>query len=571
MRKRREVHQACCRLWRLGLVILLLLAGLSGLLWRLVSLSVAERDFLQDQGDARARRLVSDRAPRGVIVDRNGVPLAVTAPVYSVWIDPAKSDLSNAQIGSLSRLLTLPGDGLWHRYQHYRKKRFMYVLRDVSPHQAQMVKKLSLKGVHLMREGKRYYPAGEVAAQLIGKTDVDEHGKEGLELEYESWLKGELGQREVIKDRLGRVIKESALIRAAQPGHELQLSIDHRMQYVVFRELKSGVKAAGARSGSAVLLDVHTGEVLAMANVPSFNPNARHTRHLAAHRNRALTDMLEPGSTLKPFGIANALASGQYTPKTKIDTNPGILWLNGNKVIDENINHGVISVSDVLVKSSNIGMAKMTLALPANSLWETLDKFGFGQATGVRFPGESFGRLVMPHRWSDFSLATLSFGYGMAATPTQLARAYAVIANGGKLLPLSLLKVDHPPEGKQVLNAKISRQLLEMLHRVTEFGGTGWRAEVLGVSVAGKTGTALLAGEHGYKDRRYISSFTGIVPVDEPRYVLVVSIVEPDPRQHYGGLVAAPIFSKIMRSVLALDSGGTLQEQQHEDTEAAPA
>lgn len=550
MRKMSRTRQDSVRLWRIILVVLVLLAGLSGLLWRLVSLTIANRDFLQDQGDARAQRAISDRAPRGVIYDRQGVPLAITAPVYSVWVDPAKSDLSLHDLGQISQVLNVPTDALRHRYHAHKKQRFMYVQRDVQPKLALKIKALKLGGVYLLREGKRYYPEGEVMAHIVGAADVDEHGVEGLERYYDAQLRGVQGLREVVKDRLGRVIADRRLIRAAQKGEDLQLSLDHRMQYIAYRELQAGVLKSGAKSGSAVLIDVKTGEVLAMVNAPSFNPNAHGVQNMGAHRNRALTDMLEPGSTIKPLSVANALRSEKFNPDTPIDTNPGILWLNGHKVIDENINHGVISVSDVLIKSSNIGIAKMTLALPANSLWETLDRFGFGQPTGLGFPGESSGKLDMPHKWSDFALATLSFGYGLAVTPAQMARAYAAIANGGVLLPLSLLKLDHAPEGVRVLSEERSHQLINMMSQVTDFGGTGWRASIPGYQVAGKTGTSMIAGKHGYAEKRYMSSFVGLAPIDDPQFVLVVMIVEPDPKRHYGGLVAAPIFAKIIASVL---------------------
>jgi cell division protein FtsI (penicillin-binding protein 3) len=539
--------------WRLYFLIFVLLLGMGGLVWRIFYLGIINRPFLEQQSAARSSRVVDMPAHRGVITDRNGIPLAVSTNVASIWVSPSLYDASPEQESQLAKLLSIDGKSLRMKIDHADEtdRDFVYLKRHLSPEQADKIKALDIAGVFAREEYQRYYPEGEVMAQVLGFTDIDDHGAEGLELSYDAWLNGVPGKKQVLKDRLGHIVSEVKILSEPQAGHDLVLSIDRNIQYLAYKQLQDVVNKYHAESGSALVLDVNTGEILAMVNQPSYNPNARPDKINPGFRNRAVTDLFEPGSTLKTFSIASALESGKYKPETKIDTNPGILFIDGNKINDEGINHGVISVTEVLKKSSNIGVAKITLSLAPDRLLTLLRRFGFGDSTNSGFPGEAVGHLPDHLRWRPFVLATLAFGYSISVTPLQLACAYAVLGEHGILKPVTFLKLDKAPEGKQIIAPKIANQMLQMLETVLQFGGSGTRAQVTGYHVAGKTGTAKIAGAHGYKEERYTATFVGIAPVSAPR--LVVAVVVKNPQgAHLGGLVAAPVFSNIMAGALRI-------------------
>lgn len=537
---------------RFYFLVVILALCLVALIWRMFDLSVCQRSFLQQQSDVRTIRVVDIPAHRGMITDHNGAPLAVSTPVDAIWVNPQIFIATPEQLTELSKLLHISYSRLQNKINQNSGRYFVYLKRHVTPELSDQVKALDISGLFFQREYRRYYPEAEVTAHILGFTNIDDRGQEGLELAYDSWLRGIPGKRKVLKDRLGHVIAVMNTIRDPQQGHDLVLSIDRRIQYAAYLELKETVQKYHADSGSAVVLNVKTGEILAMVNQPSYNPNDRPANeHSGQYRNRAVTDVFEPGSTMKTFSIASALESNKYKPSTEIDTNPGWFVIDGNTISDEGINHKVLTVTGVLQKSSNIGIAKMTLSLPAQHLWNVLHAFGFGERTVSGFPGETAGSLVNHPVWRPFVLATLSFGYGVSVTPLQLADAYAVIASGGVKRPVTFVKVDNPPPGEEVISSKVAHQMLVMLESVIESGGTGIRATIPGYGVAGKTGTAYIAGPHGYNKKRYVASFVGIAPVHDPR--LVVAVVVKDPKdQHFGGLVAAPAFAHIMEKALRI-------------------
>ncbi|KPJ67337.1 MAG: cell division protein [Coxiella sp. DG_40] len=538
--------------WRFYFLIIILVLCLAALIWRMFDLSIYQHSFLQQQSDVRTVRIVGIPAHRGMITDRNGTPLAVSTPVDAIWINPQIFIATPKQLRELSKLLHISHHSLQSRINPKSGHYFVYLKRHITPKLSNQVRALNISGLFFQREYRRYYPEAEVTAHILGFTDVDDQGQEGLELAYNSWLRGVPGKREVLKDRLGHVVAVMNTLRDPQPGHDLALSIDRRIQYLAYLELKETVQKYHADSGSAVVSNVKTGEILAMVNQPSYNPNDRPTnKHDGRYRNRAVTDVFEPGSTMKTFSIASALESSKYKPNTKIDTNPGWYVVDGNTIKDEGINYGVLTVTGVLQKSSNIGIAKMTLSLPAEHLWNVLHAFGFGERTISGFPGEVAGSLINHSVWRPFVLATLSFGYGVSVTPLQLACAYAIIASSGIKYPVTFVKAKNLSSGEKVISSKVAHQMLVMLKSVIESGGTGIRASVPGYSVAGKTGTAYIAGRHGYDEKRYVASFVGIAPVTDPR--LVVAIVIKDPHgQHFGGLVAAPAFAHIMEKALRI-------------------
>jgi len=538
--------------WRMRWVWLILLIAATAIAWRLVHLNFTERSFLMRQGDARMVREVAIPAHRGMILDRRGEPLAVSAPVVSLWANPQVLGEDLAQAKGLAQALGLPEVDFLARLNRLRNKEFMYLKRHVNPAQAKDVLDQKWLGVHGRQEFHRYYPAAEVATHLVGFNNVDDQGQEGLELAYESWLQGSAGAKVVQKDRTGRTVKDLKLIENAQPGKDLTLSIDLRMQYVAYRELKAVVQQHNASSGSAVVLDVQTGEVLAMVNQPSYNPNNRAVMSIDSLRNRAMTDILEPGSTMKPVTIAAALMSGQYDPDSKVDTSPGFIKVK-RKTIRDHRNYGVLDITGIITKSSNVGVTKLALSLPENSVRETFYSFGLGQATASGFPGESVGVLPSYAKWNPINLATMSYGYGIAVTPVQLAQAYAVFASYGLKRPISLLKQDTVPEAERVMPEHVAKQVIAMLETVTQRGGTGTRARVSSYRVAGKTGTVHKPSKDGgYDDDRYAAVFAGLAPATNPRLVCVVIVDEPKGEQYYGGEVAAPVFSRIMAESLRL-------------------
>lgn len=537
--------------WRFYLILLLIVLVVAGLIWRIFDLTILDQRFLRHQGDERALRMVSIPASRGMIVDRNGFPIAVSTKVYSVWINPQEFVWSSESLTSLAKILAVPAKdilSLAHRYKQ-KKREFAYLKRGIAPEIAAKVKALQIPGVYLQEEFRRFYPEGEVAAHVLGFTNIDDQGQEGLELAYNQWLQGEPGKKWVMKDRLGRVIADVQSVKEQKKGSDLVLSMDRRIQYLAYRELSAGVLANQARAGSVVVLDVKTGEVLAMVNQPSFNPNNRAAGKSERFRNRVVTDIFEPGSTIKAFSIASALDSRKFKPDTVINTYPGWIRVSRHVVHDEH-NNGPLTVTQILQKSSNVGVTKMILSLPPDHLWKVLHRVGFGEITGIGFPGEQGGSLVKHHPWDSFVLATLSFGYGISVTTLQLARAYAVLANDGIKLPVSLLRQDKAPVGERVMDAKIAQQMRILLESVLKKGGTGELARVPGYRVAGKTATAKMSGSGGYEKGRYISSFVGMAPLSDPRLVVAVVIYEPRGKQYHGGSVSGPVFEKIMEGAL---------------------
>lgn len=535
------------------MALLCCFVGFAGvLIWRAVDLQVLKRDFLLNQGDARFLRDLEIPAHRGMIRDRNGEPLAISTPVDSVWADPGKLLLAGRdKIASLARLLQLDTDRLLFDLQARREREFVYLRRRITPALGQSVMDLQLPGVALQREYRRFYPAGEVAGQVIGFTNIDDVGQEGLELAFNSWLQGQPGAKRVIKDRLGRVIGNVERLREPKPGHSLTLSLDLRLQYIAYRALKAAVRQHGARSGSLVLLDARTGEVLAMVNQPAFNPNDRSQLIASRYRNRAVTDAFEPGSSLKPFTIAAALDSGRFSPHTVVDTTPGVLRVASDTVHDVR-NYGVIDVATVIEKSSNVGAAKIALDLTQGTVWRLLSTVGFGRTTGSGFPGEAAGYLSgRPPRYA-IDRATLAFGYGISATALQLAHAYTAIANDGRLLPISLLRVNGAPTGQRVMSAHSARAVRLMMERVVSSEGTAPKAAIPGYRVAGKTGTVKKPVAGGYSDDRYVALFAGIAPASDPRFVCAVIVNEPTGKAYYGGLVAAPVFTRVVEGALRL-------------------
>jgi len=534
------------------IVWLFLLVAAAGVVWRLVHLNITERSFLMRQGDARMVREVPIPAHRGMILDRRGEPLAVSAPVVSLWANPQVLGTNLDQAKLVAAALGLPEEDFLERLERLKNKEFMYLKRHVNPSEADALLDQGWLGVHGRREFHRYYPSAEVATHLVGFNNVDDQGQEGLELGYESWLQGASGAKIVQKDRTGRTVKDLKLLAAGQPGKDLVLSIDMRMQYVAYRELKAVVQQHHAASGSAVVLDVATGEILAMVNQPAYNPNNRAVMSIDSLRNRAMTDVFEPGSTMKPVTIAAALMSGQYEPDSEVDTSPGFIKVK-RKTIRDHRNYGVLDITGIITKSSNVGVTKLALSLPENSIRDTFYSFGLGQSTATGFPGESAGILPSYAKWNPINLATMSYGYGIAVTPLQLAQAYSVFASYGLKRPISMLKQETVLEAERVMPERVAKQVIAMLETVTQRGGTGTRAQVSSYRVAGKTGTVHRTSKQGgYDDDRYAAVFAGMAPASKPRLVCVVIVDDPKGEQYYGGEVAAPVFSRIMAESLRL-------------------
>lgn len=535
-----------------SLVLVVLLAlGAVILQGRVLYLQLVDKEFLTSQGEGRHLRTIQISAHRGTITDRNGEPLAVSTPVDSIWANPSELMPALDRIGELAKVLERDEEWLVRRITSNLDRGFVYLRRRLSPDAAAGVLRLGLPGVSSLREYRRYYPTSEVTGHLLGFTDVDDQGQEGLELAYDYWLTGVNGSKRVIQDRLGRTIGDIELIQPPRPGRTLKSSIDLRLQYLAYRELKRAVAESAARSGSAVVLDPATGEVLAIVNQPSFNPNDRTQLDPAHYRNRAATDIFEPGSSFKPFIVAAALESKRYEPDSIIDTTPGYLRVGASLIQDTN-NFGAIDITTVLAKSSNVGASRIALDLEPGSLWSVLAAFGIGQLTESGFPGESAGVLNEARHWRPVGQATLAYGYGLSLTTLQLARAYAVIAADGIRPPVSLVSLDKPPRGERVIGAANARALRGMLEAVVAKGGTGQRAAVRHFRVAGKTGTARKAIPGGYSEDRYTAVFAGLAPASDPRLVIVVVIDEPQAGAYYGGDVAAPVFARIASGALRL-------------------
>jgi cell division protein FtsI (penicillin-binding protein 3) len=537
---------------RYRFLLLLLALATVGLLVRIVYLMVYHRSFLLRQGDVRAVRLIDIPAYRGMITDRQLQPLAISAPVESVWINPKQADLNDPRFKQLAALLRIPPRDLSQRIHLHAKHEFLYLKRGLMPEEAHAIKALNLPSLSIQKEYRRFYPQGEVVSHLVGFTDIDDKGKEGLELAYDEWLQGINGKQRVLQDRLGRTVEDMGVVQHPKPGHDLALSIDSRIQYLAYRELKAVVEKMHARAGTLIVLDVKTGEILGMANQPSYNPNNRQKTEKSCYRNRAVTDTFEPGSTLKPFSVINALMHGHYKADSVIDTRPGYWYVDGKKISDIH-NCGLASITTILQKSSNVGVSKLTLELPPQTLWQFLHDLGFGDRTDSQFPGESPGKLPDVRHLKPFALATLSFGYGLSANALQLVRAYAILANEGYVLPLSFLRVETPPEKKQsIIPTKLAKTVLHMLETVIEDGGTATHAQIPGYRIAGKSGTTRVVDIHGYEKDRHNSLFIGIAPASRPRLIVAVMIYDINGRVYYGGAVAAPVFAKVMGESLRL-------------------
>jgi cell division protein FtsI (penicillin-binding protein 3) len=541
--------------WRRLLVVAVFMLLVTVLLAKTMDMQIWSSEFFEQQGDARQLRTVLISAHRGDIVDRNGEPFAVSAPVNSIWVNPKAVIHHLDELLPVAKLLSLDVISLKQKIKRNASREFLYLKRHASPELAEQVMQLKVSGVALLNEYHRYYPGGEVAAHVIGFSDIDNNGQEGIELAFNDWLKGITGKKRVIRDRLGRAFDDVERIRSAQPGKTLTLSLDKRLQYLTYRTLKAAVLKHNAVAGSAVVLDVKTGGVLAMVNQPSFNVNDRKQLKPQATRNRAVTDVFEPGSTMKPLTIAGALESGRWKPFYKIETAPGYMRVKGNTIRDHK-NYGDLDMGGVLEKSSNVGISKIALAMDAEQQWSMYQKLGFGASTGSGFPGEASGQLSLNALSNDFARASMAFGYGVSVTPLQLAHAYSAIAADGILRPVSFLidndAEDEPVAGQRIMSVETSRAVRKMMQRVVSDKGTGKRARVANYSVAGKTGTVHKFTAGGYAEDRYLSIFAGMVPADNPELVMVVMIDEPRNGEHFGGLVAAPVFSQVMSGAMRL-------------------
>jgi cell division protein FtsI (penicillin-binding protein 3) len=534
--------------WRARMLLIALLACFLALAGRAFYLQGLHNDFLRQKGESRYARVIELSATRGMIVDRNNEPLAISTPVESVAASPADVDASPEQLARLARLLETDVAELNRRLADSRRE-FVYLKRQLPPDEATKVVALAIPGVFLQREYRRYYPAGEMMAHLLGMTDVDDKGQEALELAFDRDLAGKPGSRRVIKDRLGHIVEDVESIRTPQNGLTVRLSIDARIQYLAFRELKTAVMAQRARAGGVVVLDVTNGEVLAMANLPSYNPNNRGKIDPRRTRNRAVTDLFEPGSSLKPFTAAAALEAGTVSPESVIQTAPGELTI-GNRTIHDAHPQGALTVNQVIQKSSNVGAAKIALGLKPEALWSVFNRVGFGVLPRSGFPGEVSGRLRAHANWRPIEQATMSYGHGISVSLMQLARAYLVFATDGELKPVTPIKRDGPPESTQVVAPEIARQVRRMLEMAAGPGGTAPRAQIAGYRVAGKTGTAHKLEGAGYAPNKYVSVFVGFAPASAPRLIVAVMIDEPSAGQYYGGAVAAPVFAQVMNGSL---------------------
>lgn len=537
--------------WRYRCAVGLLVSAFVLIGWRVVDLQIFDHDFLNGQGNARTLRVEEVNAYRGMILDRYAEPLAVSTPVVSIWANPQQIEDAATTASLLSGPLGVSSKTLRERLTVKGRREFVYLKRHLSPGRAEQIINLGLSGIHTQREFRRYYPAAEVAAHLVGFTNIDDQGQEGLELAYDDWLHGETGKKRVLKDRYGRVIKDLQEIKSEKPGQNLQLSIDLRLQYLAYRELKAAVEEHKAKSGQLVLLDAQSGEVLAMVNQPSYNPNNRATMNHTNLRNRAMTDVFEPGSTMKPLTVAAALESGKFTTRSQINTAPGYLRLGRNTIRDHR-NYGTIDLATLISKSSNVGASKLALAMDAENVLSMFRNVGIGQDTGSGFPGERIGLLPYHSQWRDVEKATLSYGYGVSVTTLQLAQAYTAFANDGWVKPASLLRQEGSVQGQQVMSAETADSLLGMLEKVIQKGGTGTRAAIPFYRVAGKTGTVHKLSEGGYQDDKYLAVFAGLAPATNPRVVAVVVIDEPGGNEYYGGEVAAPVFSRVVAGALRL-------------------
>lgn len=541
--------------WRFRVVIGLLALMVGAICWRIIDLQVVDRDFLKGQGDARSLRHIPIPAHRGLITDRNGEPLAVSTPVTTLWANPKEMQASKDRWPQLAAALGQNPQQLTERLTQQASKEFIYLVRGLTPEQGQHVLDLKVPGVYGLEEFRRFYPAGDVTAHMVGFTDLDDHGREGVELAYDEWLAGVPGKRQVIKDRRGRLIKDIQVTKNAKAGKTLALSIDLRLQYLATRELRNAIAEQDAKAGSLVIMDVKTGEVLAMVNQPTYNPNNRRSMFPAAMRNRAIIDVFEPGSTVKPISMSAALESGRWKPTDKVEVYPGSLQIGRYTIKDVSRSEGpILDLTGILINSSNVGMSKIAFDIGGEAIYRVMSQVGLGQYTGLGFPGERVGNLPNHREWRKAETATLSYGYGVSVTALQLVHAYAALANDGKMVPLSILKVDKAPEAVQAIPKETAETIQGMLQQVIEAPRGVFRAQVPFYHVAGKSGTARKAtvGSKGYTENAYRSLFAGFGPMSDPRYAIVVVIDEPGKGGYFGGLVSAPVFSKVMSGTLRL-------------------
>jgi cell division protein FtsI (penicillin-binding protein 3) len=537
--------------WRAHCLVGLLALVAAALVCRAVDLQLFEHTFLSKQGDDRFTRVVDIAAHRGTITDRYGEPLAVSTPVDSIWVSPKQIALASGEIPRLAAALKLEPEALARRITSNLDRDFLYVARQRQPADAARIKALGISGVYLSREYRRYYPAGEVTGQLIGFTNVDDQGQAGLELADDPSLTGIDGEKRVIQDRYGRIVQDVESIRPARPGQDLVLSIDLRIQYLAYRALKEQVAEQDARAGAMVVIDIATGEVLAMVDQPAFNPNDRDQMLPRLYRNRAVTDVFEPGSSMKPFFVAAGLLSGRYDDRSIIDTSPGFIKVGAHTFTDDH-DYGPIDLAMVLAHSSNVGMAHLALSLPPKLIWKTLRAFGFGQLATSGYPGESAGLLAPLHAWRPIDIATMSHGYGISVTALQLAHAYATIGALGLSRPISFLRIDTPPAGRRVMSAALCRELIGLMRSVISLEGTAPLAAIPGYSVSGKTGTAWVADDGSYRQHDFVADFEGMAPASAPRLAAAVVIDDPRNGIHQGGEVAAPVFAKVIGRALRL-------------------
>ncbi|MDP1659269.1 MAG: penicillin-binding protein 2 [Methylotenera sp.] len=540
--------------WRRRVLLVSVLLGFAALLGRGIYLQGIHKKFVQDKGDARYSRNLVLTSQRGKITDRHGELLAISTPVESVWASPPDVEINADQTRKIADLLNLKVDEVKKKLANSERE-FVYLKRRISPELAAKVMKLGIPGIDLQREYKRYYPAGDVTAHMVGFTGpgdkgAGDRGLEGFELQKNSSLSGVDGGRRVIKDRSGRIVEDLQAVKVPQDGRDVALSIDLRIQYLAHRELVKAVEANKAAAGAVVVLDAKSGEVLAIVNVPTYNPN-NPVNIKGKTRNRAIVDTFEPGSTLKSVTAAAALESGKYTPETKIQTSPGSFSI-GPATIHDSHPQGILTVAQVIQKSSNVGASKIALTLDRQFMWNIYNELGLGHVEGVGFPGEASGRLRPYKTWRPIEQATMSFGHGISVTLLQLARLYTVFANEGELRPVSLIKINEMPIGQQVFSAATANHVKDMLELVVQPGGTAVKAQVLGYRVGGKTGTAHKLGDHGYVADKYVASFVGLAPASDPRFIIAVMIDEPSNGVYYGGTVAAPVFSAIMADTLRL-------------------
>ncbi|MFQ3187953.1 MAG: cell division protein FtsI (penicillin-binding protein 3) [Gammaproteobacteria bacterium] len=536
-------------------VLFVLLCLLTGLIGRALYLQIVEKEFLANQGGQRQIRTIETPAYRGAILDRLGTPLAISTPVDSIWVNPSEILQNLPALKKVTQKLSINYSHSVDTLRRKANKEFVYLKRQIEPELAKQVSD-GIDGVYTQREYHRYYPAGEVVGHLVGFTDIDDKGQEGLELVYDNWLKAEPGARRIIRNRKGAVIEEINQVRAAQSGKDVYSSIDMRLQYIAYRSLARAIKYHAAKSGSAVLLDARTGEVLAMVNQPSYNPNQAKKRVSGQRRNRALTDVFEPGSTIKPFTLAAAIDRGLYSPESTIDTSPGWYMVSGHTIKDFR-NYGVLDLASVLRKSSNVGASRIALSMKEEELWQSFNDYGFGKPPGVAFPGESSGYFRHFTEWQKLDHAVMGFGYGLAVSITQLARAYAMIANQGRHVDVSLIRKEPEPEienrvERHVMSAKTAKIVLEMMEQVVGPKGTAQLAAVPGYRVGGKTGTAKKSSAGGYDKDNYLSVFAGVAPISDPRLVMAVIVDEPTQNGYYGGTVAAPVFQEVMSNALRI-------------------